>query len=157
MSGERAALRLPAPASAAVRCRPASSWALPGLEPFLTSNRDFYRVDTALDVPQISPEPLDAWRSEGLVDRPLELTYDDLLTRPLVERDLTLVCVSNEVGGHLAGTARWPGVPLADLLREAGVRAGREPAGQPIRGRLHRRDARSTSCSTGATRSWRSP
>ncbi len=49
-------------------------------------------------------------------------TFADLLARPLVERDITLTCVSNEVGGPYAGTARWLGVPLAELLREAGVR-----------------------------------
>ena len=52
------------------------------------------------------------------------LTYDELLARPMVERIVTLACVSNEVGGHLVGNARWLGAPLADLLREAGVQPG---------------------------------
>ena len=43
-----------------------------------------------------------------------------------MERDLTLNCASNEVGGLYIGTARWLGVPLAPLLREAGVRAGQD-------------------------------
>src|SRR5207244_7355520 len=41
----------------------------------------------------------------------------------LVEEPVTLTCVSNEVGGNLAGTALWRGVPLATLLDRAGVKA----------------------------------
>ena len=86
----------------------------------MTPNSDFYRIDTALLVPQVSP---DHWRLRvhGLVDHELELTFDDLLKRPLIERDVTLSCVSNEVGGDLVGNAVWRGARLADLLREAGV------------------------------------
>jgi DMSO/TMAO reductase YedYZ molybdopterin-dependent catalytic subunit len=91
-----------------------------GVTPFFTPNADFYRIDTALVVPQV---PVDTWtlRVEGMVDRPFELTYDELLARPMVEADVTLACVSNEVGGDLVGTARWLGVRLDDLLAEAGV------------------------------------
>jgi DMSO/TMAO reductase YedYZ molybdopterin-dependent catalytic subunit len=89
----------------------------------LTANADFYRVDTALTVPRVD---LDSWRLSirGLVDRPVELSFADLVARPLVERPITLNCVSNEVGGPYVGTARWLGVPLAPLLREVGVRPG---------------------------------
>jgi DMSO/TMAO reductase YedYZ molybdopterin-dependent catalytic subunit len=59
----------------------------------------------------------------GLVDREIELDYDGLLARGLIERDITLTCVSNEVGGSLVGSAQWLGASLADLLREAGVHA----------------------------------
>jgi DMSO/TMAO reductase YedYZ molybdopterin-dependent catalytic subunit len=91
-----------------------------GVSPFFTPNADFYRIDTALSVPQV---PLDSWRLKlhGLVDRPVELTFDDLLQRQLVEADITLTCVSNEVGGKLIGTARWMGVRLDELLAEAGI------------------------------------
>ncbi|GAA1559325.1 sulfite oxidase [Dactylosporangium maewongense] len=108
----RDAIRLPAPASPAPPL-PAGSGA-----GFVTANRDFYRVDTALTVPRVD---VAGWRLRvrGMVGRPLELTFDDLLRRPLIERDVTLNCVSNEVGGPYVGTARWLGVPLADLLREA--------------------------------------
>jgi sulfite oxidase len=90
------------------------------ITPFITPNDDFYLIDTALSVPRIR---LDRWAVDidGLVDRPLRLTYDDLLARPQVERIITIACVSNEVGGNLIGTARWQGVLLADLLNEAGV------------------------------------
>jgi DMSO/TMAO reductase YedYZ molybdopterin-dependent catalytic subunit len=120
VSGARADLVLPG--SGDVASIPAGAdLGVPGLGPFVTPNDDFYRIDTALLVPQVSP---DRWRLRvhGLVERELELTLDDLLSRPLVERDVTLSCVSNEVGGSLVGNAVWRGVLLADLLDEAGVR-----------------------------------
>ena len=88
-----------------------------GMTPFITPNNDFYRIDTALAVPQITAE---SWRLKihGMVDNELELTFDDLLSRRVVERDVTLACVSNEVGGKLIGNATWLGVPLADVLDE---------------------------------------
>jgi DMSO/TMAO reductase YedYZ molybdopterin-dependent catalytic subunit len=95
-----------------------------GLTPLFTDNREFYRVDTALTVPQIRPADY-RLRVGGMVDRPRTWTLTDLLGRSdLIERDITLTCVSNEVGGTLAGTARWIGVPLGDFLREHGVRDG---------------------------------
>jgi DMSO/TMAO reductase YedYZ molybdopterin-dependent catalytic subunit len=96
---------------------------VPGISPFITPNDDFYRVDTALFVPAVEAS---AWRLKvhGMVDREMTLSYDDLLARPMIERDITLACVSNEVGGEYIGNARWVGAPLADLLREAGVHDG---------------------------------
>ncbi|MDG4784788.1 molybdopterin-dependent oxidoreductase [Micromonospora sp. WMMD1102] len=90
---------------------------------FHTPNAEFYRVDTALTVPRLD---VDDWRLRirGRVDRPVELRFTDLLRRELVERDITLNCVSSEVGGPYVGTARWLGVPLAPLLREAGIQTG---------------------------------
>ncbi|MER5934884.1 molybdopterin-dependent oxidoreductase [Streptomyces sp. NPDC002054] len=121
-TASRAGVRLPPPASPAPPLPAGVELRVPGLSPFLTPNRDFYRVDTALVVPRVDA---DTWslRIHGTgVTRPLTLTFADLLARPLVERDITLACVSNEVGGPYVGNARWLGVPLADLLREAGVR-----------------------------------
>ena len=94
---------------------------LDGLDPFVTPTADFYRIDTALVVPQVSK---DSWKLEigGMVDNPMELTFDDLLARPQVERYITLSCVSNPVGGDLIGNALWQGVLLRDVLDEAGVR-----------------------------------
>jgi hypothetical protein len=60
----------------------------------------------------------------GLVDRELSLSFDDLLARDLVEKRITLTCVSNPVGGEYLGNATWLGVPVADLLEEAGVHDG---------------------------------
>jgi DMSO/TMAO reductase YedYZ molybdopterin-dependent catalytic subunit len=123
VSKARALLRLPAPKSAAPPLPAGVDLKLPQLTPFTTSNRDFYRVDTALVLPQVDP---DTWRLRihGMVDKPLTLSFADLRARDLVERDITLTCVSNEVGGDLAGHARWLGAPLAALLDEVGVRPG---------------------------------
>ncbi|MCT2585667.1 molybdopterin-dependent oxidoreductase [Actinophytocola gossypii] len=93
----------------------------PGTVSFLTDNRDFYRIDTALTVPRVTA---DGWslRVHGLVDRELELDFAAIRERPLVERTITMACVSNEVGGSLVSTANFIGVPLRDVLLEAGVR-----------------------------------
>lgn len=96
---------------------------IPGLTPYFTANNDFYRIDTALAVPRLQ---LGDWkmRIHGLIDNPITLTFDDLLKADLIERDVTLMCVSNEIGGYYNGNARWLGVRIADVLREAGVQAG---------------------------------
>jgi DMSO/TMAO reductase YedYZ molybdopterin-dependent catalytic subunit len=88
--------------------------------PWQTPNSDFYRIDTALEVPQVNP---DTWslRIHGMVDREVKLSFAELLQRPLIERWITLCCVSNPVGGTLVGNALFRGARLADLLREAGV------------------------------------
>jgi DMSO/TMAO reductase YedYZ molybdopterin-dependent catalytic subunit len=123
---ERAGLALPSPASPA-QALPAGadlSTEVAGLTPLFTPNRDFYRVDTAIRVPQIRPSDY-RLSMTGMFDSPRSYTLPDLFERDdVVERDITLTCVSNEVGGGLAGTARWVGVPLGALLRENGVRSG---------------------------------
>jgi DMSO/TMAO reductase YedYZ molybdopterin-dependent catalytic subunit len=88
--------------------------------PFITPNKDFYRIDTALSLPRIN---IKTWKLDigGMVNTPLTLSYQDLLARPMVERTITICCVSNEVGGPYIGNAVWQGVLLADLLTEAGV------------------------------------
>lgn len=91
-----------------------------GISPFVTPNDDFYRVDTAIAVPQLSPREW-SLRIHGMVDREIEMTYGELLRRPLIERYITLNCVSNVVGGRLIGNAKWLGLRLGDLLRDAGV------------------------------------
>ncbi len=118
--------------------------------PFITPNGDFYRIDTALTFPDID---LPKWKVDigGMVDKPMTLTYDDLLTRPQVERIVTLCCVSNEVGGEYISNASFQGVLLADILREAGVRDGAQQvfstsldgwtSGFPVAAALDGRDA----------------
>jgi DMSO/TMAO reductase YedYZ molybdopterin-dependent catalytic subunit len=97
---------------------------VPGVTPLFTANRDFYRVDTAITVPQIRPADY-SLRLTGMFDTKRSYSLSDLFgRRDIIERDLTLTCVSNEVGGTLAGTARWLGVPLGTFLRENGVRSG---------------------------------
>lgn len=94
---------------------------VPGISALRTPTADFYRIDTALTLPRVD---LGSWRLriEGDVDNPYELTFDELLALPLIERDITLNCVSNAVGGPYIGSTRWLGVRTADLLAEAGVR-----------------------------------
>jgi DMSO/TMAO reductase YedYZ molybdopterin-dependent catalytic subunit len=101
-----------------------------GISPFVTPNRDFYRIDTALVVPR--PD-LASWRLRigGQVDTPFELSYDELTAMPQVEAPVTIACVSNQVGGDLVGTAVWQGVPLATILERAGV----QPGGEQVVGR----------------------
>ncbi|MGH2637145.1 MAG: molybdopterin-dependent oxidoreductase [Actinomycetota bacterium] len=118
----RAEVRIPAPGSPATS-NAGAELAVSGLGPFITPNARFYRVDTALLVPAIMAED---WRLRvhGMVDHEITLDYEQLLARPLIERDITLACVSNPVGGRYVGNARWIGAPLRDLLEEAGVRPG---------------------------------
>ena len=119
----RQAIRIPRPARPAPAPPAGAELDIPGLTPLYVPNGDFYRIDTALIVPQVDPAD---WSLEvkGMVDRPFALTYAELLALPHVEADITLSCVSNEVGGGLVGNARWQGVPLADLLERAGLRSG---------------------------------
>lgn len=90
----------------------------PGLSKLFTPNSEFYRIDTAIIVPNIN---VDTWRLriDGLVGSPIELTYKELTDRPVFELDDTIACVSNEVGGNLVGNARWLGIRLDDLVKEA--------------------------------------
>ncbi|GAB4001970.1 molybdopterin-dependent oxidoreductase [Nocardioides ultimimeridianus] len=96
---------------------------VPGITPFVTPNADFYRVDTRLDTPVVDSS---SWSLtiDGMVDHPFTIGFDDLLAMPLIERDITLTCVSNSVGGPYVGSARWLGVRLSDLLERAGVQSG---------------------------------
>jgi DMSO/TMAO reductase YedYZ molybdopterin-dependent catalytic subunit len=90
------------------------------LPSFVTSNKDFYRIDTALAVPQLSRAD---WRLRvhGLVDK--EITYDfaALQQFEVVEKVVTLACVSNPVGGELISNAKWTGYRVRDLLAPAGI------------------------------------
>ncbi len=121
VSAARAKVALPTPANPAPELPPDLN--LPDLAHFVTSNTDFYRIDTALSVPQVDPA---TWhlKVHGRVRNPLTLSYADLLARPMIERYVTLTCVSNDVGGGLIGNAKWLGVRLADILTEAGPLPG---------------------------------
>lgn len=119
VSAERAAIELPRPATPLPALPPEADLGLPNLTPYLTPNDDFYRIDTALIVPQVST---DSWslRIHGMVEREILLTWDDLARRTPVERLVTLACVSNPINGDLIGNARWLGYRLDELLAEAG-------------------------------------
>jgi DMSO/TMAO reductase YedYZ molybdopterin-dependent catalytic subunit len=94
-----------------------------GASPYVVPNGDFYRIDTALYPPQVDPS---TWELtiHGMVRNPITITWAELLQRPMVERYVTLTCVSNEVGGDLVGNALWLGTPIKALLEEAGPLPG---------------------------------
>ncbi len=139
VDAERADLVLPAPAdtaapiatvpttSAGATTIPGSTvpgdvtdFGIDGVTPWIVPNEHFYRIDTALSVPQV---PKDSWslHIHGMVDREVTLGFADLLARPMIERYITLSCVSNQIGGDLVGNALFQGVRLKDVLDEAGV------------------------------------
>ena len=107
---------LPVPASAGAEV------GIGGVGPWVVANDEFYRIDTALAVPRLTAErwSLRVW---GEVEREVTLSWAELVAKPLIQRYVTLACVSNEVGGHLVGNALWTGWPVRELLREAGPRA----------------------------------
>jgi DMSO/TMAO reductase YedYZ molybdopterin-dependent catalytic subunit len=120
VSGDREAFK-PPPIKDPIRPVPAGvqpdGVALPG---FVTANEDFYRIDTALSVPQLSRNE---WQLKihGMVDREITYRFDDLAKFDLVEKMVTLTCVSNPVGGDLISNAVWTGYRVRDLLAAAGI------------------------------------
>ncbi|GAA1789885.1 molybdopterin-dependent oxidoreductase [Agromyces lapidis] len=122
LSAVRDAIRLPAPATTA-SVPSGAELGIDGLAPVITPNAEFYRIDTALAVPLVDPAE---WRLRihGMVEREVELTWDELLALPLDESVTTLACVSNEVGGSLIGNAVWLGHPIRELLARARPLAG---------------------------------
>jgi DMSO/TMAO reductase YedYZ molybdopterin-dependent catalytic subunit len=119
----RTALRFPRPAVPAPPLPAGSSLPIPGISPFVTPNGQFYRVDTALFVPEVDPKN---WtlRIHGMVARQIELTFDELLRRPLIEDYITLCCVSNPVSGPYISNAKFLGASYGALIRQAGPLRG---------------------------------
>lgn len=118
----RSLLTLPNPAKPASPIPVGASIDVPGISPLITSNADFYRIDTALLVPRVKT---DDWtlRITGMVEQEVTVSFDELIALPLEESITTLACVSNYVGGDLIGTATWLGYPIRDLLARAGPSA----------------------------------
>lgn len=116
---ERAAIRLPEASGPPISLAPGADLKVPGLSSFVTSNADFYRIDTALIVPQVSVEDW-SLRIHGMVEREIRIGWAELAGRTAIERLITLACVSNPVGGDLIGNALWRGYRLDELLAEAG-------------------------------------
>ena len=114
----RDALTLPAPASAAAPIPATAELGITGLAPVITPNDQFYRIDTALIVPQVNPADWNL-RIHGMVANEVTITWDELLALPLEESVTTLACVSNNVGGELIGNALWLGYPIRELLARA--------------------------------------
>jgi DMSO/TMAO reductase YedYZ molybdopterin-dependent catalytic subunit len=125
VSVAQAAVRFPKAAVPAPSLASGVNLPVPGITPFVTSNGQFYRVDTALIVPQVDPT---GWqlRIHGMVAREVVITFDELLRRPLIEDYVTLCCVSDPVGGSYIGNAKWLGASLASLIRSAGPLRGAE-------------------------------
>ncbi len=150
VSRAQAALRLPKPVHPAPPLPAGSNLRIPGLSSFITPNSSFYRVDTAIVLPEVPPS---SWhlRIHGMVARELTITFDELIRRPLTADYITLTCVSNPVGGPYVGNAEWIGASVASLLREAGIRAGAEQlfctsvdgftCGTPVQTAMDGRDA----------------
>ncbi|WP_082699406.1 molybdopterin-dependent oxidoreductase [Arthrobacter sp. EPSL27] len=119
----RESLQLPAPAKPAAAVPAGVQSAAPGVTPWLTPNNDFYRIDTALSVPEINVEDWEL-RIHGLVEQEVRLSFQDLLDAQLIESHVSLTCVSNPVGGNLAGNAKWLGMPIRDVLAMARPKDG---------------------------------
>ena len=119
----RPTLRIPPPTHPAPPLPAGSDLHIKGLSSFITPNGSFYRVDTAIIVPEVDPA---SWQLKihGMVDREITITFADLLRMPLTEDYITLCCVSNPVAGPYIGNARWLGASLARLLRSAGIQSG---------------------------------
>jgi DMSO/TMAO reductase YedYZ molybdopterin-dependent catalytic subunit len=122
LAGIRDSLSLPT-AKSMVDVPAGAELDIDGITPLYTSNADFYRVDTALTVPQVDPA---TWslKITGMVDKEVTLSFQDLVNMGLDEYSITMTCVSNEVGGGLVGTAKWLGVPIRDVLAMAGPQSG---------------------------------
>jgi len=123
VSAARQALRFPRAAVPAPPLPAGVNLSVPGLSPFITPNSQFYRIDTALIVPQVDPANWQL-RIHGMVARPITITFDELLRRPLIEDYITLCCVSNPVGGPYVSNAKWLGASYGTLIRAAGPLRG---------------------------------
>lgn len=119
----RDALTLPSPLKAASPVPAGVQSPVAGVSSWLTPNNEFYRIDTALSVPEINVED---WvlRVHGMVEKEITLTFQDLLDADLIESHVTLTCVSNPVGGKLAGNAKWLGMPIREVLAMAKPKEG---------------------------------
>ena len=150
VSGDRDAFALPQIDIAAPPVPPAVQPKGVALPSFVTSNADFYRIDTALSVPQLSRAD---WQLKihGMVDREITYRFEDLDRFEVVEKLVTLTCVSNPVGGDLISNATWTGYRVRDLLADAGVHPDADmvlsmsidgfTAGTPVEALTDKRDA----------------
>ncbi len=94
-----------------------------GLATEITPVGKFYTVSKNIFDPAIDAK---TWKLvvKGKVERPFDLTLDELRRLPSVSKPHTLMCISNEIGGDLISNAVWKGVPLKVILDRAGVRPG---------------------------------
>lgn len=123
VAATRDALKLPGARRTAAALPEGVGSPAPGMPPFVTPNGQFYRIDTALSVPRVDPSTWEL-RVHGMVEEEFTLSFAELLEMDLEETWLTLTCVSNPVGGELAGNAKWLGYPIRELLARARPQAG---------------------------------
>jgi DMSO/TMAO reductase YedYZ molybdopterin-dependent catalytic subunit len=119
----RKKITLPRPATPAPVIPASAELHVPGISPYIIPASEFYRIDTALQVPSIDP---DTWKLTigGMVEKEVEISFAELLKLPLEEHVITLTCVSQEVGGNLIGNAVWLGYPIRNLLARAKPKPG---------------------------------
>src|SRR5260370_30660775 len=81
---------------------------------------DLFFVRDHFSEPELS---LRSWKLkvEGRVAHELDLSIADLIESPTYKLEAVLECAGNAAGGSAAGNAVWEGVPLPDLLRQAGA------------------------------------
>jgi DMSO/TMAO reductase YedYZ molybdopterin-dependent catalytic subunit len=147
---DRTAFAPPAPVSTLPAPPPGVQPAGVTLPSYVTTAEDFYRIDTALSVPQLSRTD---WKLtvHGMVDHEITYRFDDLAQFGLVEKMVTLTCVSNPVGGDLISNAVWRGYRVRDLLAAAGIHSDADmvlstsvdgfTAGTPVEALTDGRDA----------------
>lgn len=150
VSDFRRGVALPEPVTPPQKIPEGAALTLAGLQPLVTPNPDFYRIDTALIPPAVNP-PEWILKVTGLVEREVQLDFATLLNKPMIERHVTIACVSNEVGGALIGNALWLGWPVRELLAMAGPKPGADmvlsrstdgwTAGTPLEALTDNRDA----------------
>ncbi|MEZ2391075.1 molybdopterin-dependent oxidoreductase [bacterium RCC_150] len=146
----RRGLVLPVPEGPTEKIPDGAAVSLAGMDPLVTPNADFYRIDTALIPPAVNPPE---WKLKvtGMVDREVEIDFAALMAKPMIARYVTIACVSNEVGGNLIGNALWLGWPVRELLAMAGPKPGADmvlsrstdgfTAGTPLEALTDNRDA----------------
>jgi DMSO/TMAO reductase YedYZ molybdopterin-dependent catalytic subunit len=119
----RKKIKLPIAATPAPAIPAGAQLHIPGISPYIVPNADFYRIDTALQIPSIDPA---TWtlKITGMVENEVEISFAELEKLPLEEHLITLTCVSQVVGGELIGNARWLGYPIRHLLARAKPKAG---------------------------------
>lgn len=123
-ASRQAVVKAPAPPVAAKVTAPVrADLKIPGVAPFVVPNDEFYRIDTAIVVPRVDAS---TWtlKVTGLVDQEIEIDWKTLQSKPMQDAMITLMCVSNEVGGNLTGNAIWTGWPVRELLKMAGPKPG---------------------------------
>src|SRR5881398_768705 len=89
----------------------------------ITPNDLFYCVTKNVIDPKVN---IDLWHLEigGLVQNPATWRFQDLIGFKPTTQETTLMCISNGLDAGLISNAIWKGLPLRDLLDQAGVLSG---------------------------------